>query len=546
MPSIVLERSSLFRNASVTAAYSASSAWSDGTLAGGGFAARPVLRACSVASSTSRASTSLAAEVCSMRWRRSAPRKRTDRTSTMPKVSPVAVSTSFVLRRIGLLRRNRRHVNRRGRSVRSGGGARILLQLVLQRLWSDAEDLGSPGLVVVGGEEGLENKLALRFINRGADLDADGAVVVARGRHALGFGCGSEAGRVSRFAEVGRQVLDLDETRTGEDGGALDGVAQLARVAGPVVGQQPLEQVRRDARDGAGVALVHVADHLRGDGGNVRGVLAQRRHVDIEDIEAIEEVAAQLAALHRLLRVLVGGRDDAHVNRGFGLAAQAAELAVFEDAEQLGLGGGRHLADLVEQQRALLGEFEAAGAALDGPGECAFLVAEDLALDQRLRDGGAVDRDEWLQAAGAEVVQAAGCEFLAGAALAGDQDRDVGGCDALDHLEDRLHRRRRADQRAENAGVAGLAAGNFEFDVRVRLALTVGVLQDGAEAHGVDGLGDVVVRTQAHRLDGGLDGALRGEHDHHHARLQLLDAGEQLHAVHAWHLQVREIGRAHV
>ena len=137
-------------------------------------------------------------------------------------------------------------------------------------------------------------------------------------------------------------------------------------------------------------------------------------------------------------------------------------------------------------------------------------------------------------------MQAAGCEFLAGAALAGDQDRDVGGCDALDHLEDRLHRRRRADQRAENAGVAGLAAGNFEFDVRVLLALTVGVLQDGAEAHGVDGLGDVVVRTQAHRLDGGLDGALRGEHDHHHARLQLLDAGEQLHAVHAWHLQVRD------
>ena len=42
MPSIALERSSLFRNASVTAACSASSACSGGTLAGGGFAARPV------------------------------------------------------------------------------------------------------------------------------------------------------------------------------------------------------------------------------------------------------------------------------------------------------------------------------------------------------------------------------------------------------------------------------------------------------------------------------------------------------------------------
>ena len=125
-----------------------------------------------------------------------------------------------------------------------------------------------------------------------------------------------------------------------------------------------------------------------------------------------------------------------------------------------------HLADFVEQEGAVLGQLEAAGAALDGAGEGAFLVAEELALDQRLGNGRAVDGDKGLAAAGAEVVQGAGDEFLAGAALAGDEHRNVAGGDTLDQREDLLHLRRRADQGAEDAGFAELAAGDFELDAR--------------------------------------------------------------------------------
>ena len=53
-----------------------------------------------------------------------------------------------------------------------------------------------------------------------------------------------------------------------------------------------------------------------------------------------------------------------------------------------------------------------------GAGEGAFLVAEQLALDEIARDRRHVDRDEGALLALAVVVQGAGDELLAGAGLA--------------------------------------------------------------------------------------------------------------------------------
>ena len=60
-------------------------------------------------------------------------------------------------------------------------------------------------------------------------------------------------------------------------------------------------------------------------------------------------------------------------------------------------------------------------AALARAGERAFLVAEQLALQQRLRERGAVHRHKRAQPPGAGVVDRLGEQFLAGAGLAGDQ-----------------------------------------------------------------------------------------------------------------------------
>ncbi len=74
-------------------------------------------------------------------------------------------------------------------------------------------------------------------------------------------------------------------------------------------------------------------------------------------------------------------------------------------------------------------------------------MAEQFAFQQVLRDGGAVDRDEGAGGALGLGVQVAGDDFLAHAALAGDQDRGVGGGHLVGHGDHRLHGRVAGDHR---------------------------------------------------------------------------------------------------
>ena len=81
----------------------------------------------------------------------------------------------------------------------------------------------------------------------------------------------------------------------------------------------------------------------------------------------------------------------------------------------------RDLADLVEEQRPRVGELEAPEPPLGRAGERALLVAEQLALEQRLRQRADVHGDERLVAPRAERADRARDELLAGAALALDR-----------------------------------------------------------------------------------------------------------------------------
>ena len=65
-----------------------------------------------------------------------------------------------------------------------------------------------------------------------------------------------------------------------------------------------------------------------------------------------------------------------------------------QSAEELHLQGQRHLSDLVEEQRALVGGLEQAGTVLDSAGERTTRVTKQLALKERVRERAAVDRDE--------------------------------------------------------------------------------------------------------------------------------------------------------
>ena len=168
-------------------------------------------------------------------------------------------------------------------------------------------------------------------------------------------------------------------------------------------------------------------------------VLTQRRHVNVENVEAVVKIVAQFAAGNRFFGNFVGGRQNADIHRGLHLAAQPAQFAVFENAQQFGLRGHRHFADFIQQQSSAFGQFEASRAPLQRPGECAFFVAEDFAFDQGFGNGGAIDGNEWFVPARAEFMNGAGHQFLAGAARAGNQHRGRAGCNHFDEVKDLLH-----------------------------------------------------------------------------------------------------------
>ena len=177
--------------------------------------------------------------------------------------------------------------------------------------------------------------------------------------------------------------------------GAVNGVLEFADVAVPAVGDQ--HACARFGRDrpqrhavGIGIFLGEVVRQRE----DVARPLAQRRHVQIDDVQAVERssrnVPSRTASPRLRFEVAM-----MRMSTGTGLVPPTRSIIAFlQGAQQLGLQADVHLGDLVEQQRAAIGLLELADAPRDGAGEGALLVAEEFGFEQVVGDGGAVDRDE--------------------------------------------------------------------------------------------------------------------------------------------------------
>ena len=263
----------------------------------------------------------------------------------------------------------------------------------------------------------------------------------------LGLGCGFGPVPGDLPAELGEAA-----GAGGEGDGAVDGVAQLADVAGPGLGGEAGEGGALDVGDGEAAQLQQGAD----DRCDVLAAGSQGREADADDAEAVVEVGAQGAAGDGRGEVALGCGDDPDVDRLLAVAADGADGAGLEGAQEAGLEVEREGVELVEEEGAAVGPGEGAAAGLQGAGEGAADVAEELALDEVLREGAAVDGDEGAAPARAGVVDRPGGELLAGAGLALEQDGDVGGGGELEHGEDLAHDQAGADQLAEAVRAAGV------------------------------------------------------------------------------------------
>src|SRR5580658_1168822 len=146
--------------------------------------------------------------------------------------------------------------------------------------------------------------------------------------------------------------------------------------------------------------------------------------------------------LYGLFWRAVGRRQNSHRDRNVIRTAQPAYFRLLDHAQQLGLRGERHLSDLIEQERPVLGLFETSEAACSGARKRPFFVAEQLTLYKALGQRSAIHGHKRAAASRTQAMNRAGHQFLACAALTGDQNRGGARRYLPDESEDFLNWRR--------------------------------------------------------------------------------------------------------
>ena len=167
--------------------------------------------------------------------------------------------------------------------------------------------------------------------------------------------------------------------------------------------------------------------------------VAQWRHRDHERAEPKIQVLAERARVDRGAQVAIGRGHHSGVDFDVALRANPPDFALLERSQELRLHGRGNLADFVQEQRAVPCHFEQTRLVSHGTGERAAHVAEELGLQQRFGQGGAVDGYERAARARALVVDQPHDELFPGTTLAVHQDRRVQGGDARRKLEHLLH-----------------------------------------------------------------------------------------------------------
>ncbi len=156
-------------------------------------------------------------------------------------------------------------------------------------------------------------------------------------------------------------------------------------------------------------------------------------------------------------------------------------------------------------------------------------MAEELTLQQLLRQRTAVERHEGLVGTAAGAVDGPRHQLLAGARGAGDQHADVGGGDHARLLQQPLH----LGAVGDDLGAPGVVAlGHHPWCLGQRL------LDGGEQLVAVHRLGQEAEHPLAGGADGVGDRAVGGEQDHRQPRHLALYLAEQRQAVHLVHAQV--------
>ena len=248
-----------------------------------------------------------------------------------------------------------------------------------------------------------------------------------------------------------------------------------------------------------------------GEHGDIGPALAQGRHVHRDHVQAEVEILAESALPVLDLEFAVGSGNHPDVDFHFLVAADRANFFLLQHAQQFGLHLERQFANFVEKNCASAGRLEQAGLGTYRTRESTLFVAKKLALDERRNQRAAIHGHERTAREGSSEVNRAGHELFPRAALAGDQHRRARVLQARDHAQHFLNFGRGADD-AVQAGFSVHA-----LPQKLVLLHQADFLRHAAQKQAQlferrEGLADVVVGSQLHRLHRGLDRPVAGHH----------------------------------
>src|SRR5437899_3645190 len=170
----------------------------------------------------------------------------------------------------------------------------VFAESVAQRALAHAHEPGGALAVAVDASERGHDQLPLDLIPRPASKITAGD------------------GREDRRVEG--EVSHLDVAASGLDDGSVQGVRELADVAGPAVRSQANAGGRRAPRSPPAVVGVEPADEVLGQPRDVLGPLPERRQLERHHVEPVIEVLAEAALGHHRAQRPVGGGDEADVD----------------------------------------------------------------------------------------------------------------------------------------------------------------------------------------------------------------------------------------
>ena len=401
----------------------------------------------------------------------------------------------------------------------------IFLELSVQGPLSDAQKLGGLLAIAAGHGQGLPHGFLLEAVQADSSQRAHvQMLVIITDPHVVGH-----------FTHI-----DLLTGRHHDH--ALNDVEQLADVTRPVVGHETEHGRFGEVRLRLALLTGELARSMIDQQRDVLATFTQWWQMDLGAVDAEVEILAELLLLDLMTKVTIGRTHEPDIRVMFVVGTEPDDFTRLQHAKELGLHGQRHVTDLIQEERSLVGVFEDAFAILLGTREGALHMTEQLVLEQTFALPGAVERDIPVVDPLGLVVHGAGDQFLAGARLARDQDGDHAGADLLDGLNHLSHRRRVADDALEAEGGIDLALQTGVVITKVhRFNRTIDQIPEDLQIKWL--LDEVIGPTLKRRL-GGTDVAMSRDHDHF--RISLMFTGISKYLQTRVRLLHAQVGHDHV